>query len=148
MRQAKPWYRKSTKTWYVQLDGRQVPLGKDKDEAFQKYHQLMTGRRSGQEARIFEAAHVRDDHIVLAKVDSKGKRYNRVVWLTPTAQAIIQQHVEKYPEGKLFRNKWGRPWMGGRLNERCTKIAKKLRHSVLPVCVTAYLHHGSTGARG
>ena len=48
MRQAKPWYRKSTKTWYVQLDGRQVPLGKDKDEAFQKYHQLMTGRRSGQ----------------------------------------------------------------------------------------------------
>jgi len=48
MRQAKPWYRKSTKTWYVQLDGRQVPLGKDKEDANRKYHQLMSGRRGSQ----------------------------------------------------------------------------------------------------
>ena len=86
-----------------------------------------------QEARIFEAAHVRDDHIILPKVDTKGKQYNRVMWLTPTAQAIIQRHVEKYPEGKLFRNKWGRPWTGGRLNERCTKIAKKLDFRSIPM---------------
>jgi len=30
MRKPKPWFRKSTRTWYVQLDGRQVPLGPDK----------------------------------------------------------------------------------------------------------------------
>lgn len=47
MREAKPWFRKSTRSWYVQLDGRQVPLGKDKQEAKQKYHQLMDGRRNG-----------------------------------------------------------------------------------------------------
>ena len=47
MRQAKPWFRKSTKTWYVQLDGRQVPLGKDKEQANRKYHELMSGRRGG-----------------------------------------------------------------------------------------------------
>jgi integrase len=269
MREGKPWFRKSTKTWYVQIDGRQVPLGKDKDEANRKYHELMSGRRGGhtihradelfdeflehirrnqargsyrlyrhyirsfngtipnkrvhdlrphdvqrwldgtgwnpttrkiaaktikgafnwavrqgliaalpiagfrvpaglsrdvlispeqwkriletatgefrdllivlretgcrpQEARVFEAGHVRDDYIILAKVDSKGKRYNRVVWLTPTAQAIIQQQVEKHPDGKLFRNKWGRPWTGGRLTERCTAIGKKLGVAFCP----------------
>ena len=269
MREAKPWFRKSTRSWYVQLDGRQVPLGKDKLEAKQKYHQLMDGRRNGhtvnrvdelfddflehvkcnqakgsyrlythylglfnatipnkrvhdvcphdvqrwldgtgwnpttrkmaaktikgafnwavrqgliaasplvglkvpaglsrdllitsdqwkrimavacgefrdvlivlretgcrpQEARAFEAGHVRGDHIILAKLDSKGKRYNRVVWLTPTAESIIRRLAEQYPEGKLFRNKWGRPWSGGRLTERCTTLGKKLKISFCP----------------
>ncbi|MBN2024266.1 MAG: phage integrase SAM-like domain-containing protein [Pirellulales bacterium] len=264
MRQPKPWFRKSTKTWYIQLDGRQVPLGKDKEEAHRKFHQLMGGRRSSgqtirrvdelfdeflehvkqnqskgsyrlyrhhirsfnvtiqnkrvhdlcphdvqrwvdgkkwnpttkriaaktikiafnwavrqgliassplaglrlpaglsrdvlvspeqwgqileeadgefrdllivmretgccpQEVRIFEAAQVRGDHIILAKVDSKGTKYNRVVWLTPTAQAIIEQQVAKYPEGKLFRNSQGRPLSGKLLTVRCGEIAKKL----------------------
>ena len=39
---------KSTKTRYVQLDGRQVPLGKEKEEAFRKYHELRSGRRGSQ----------------------------------------------------------------------------------------------------
>lgn len=267
MRQAKPWFRKSTKTWYVQLDGRQVPLGKDKEEAHRKYHQLMSGRHTSghtihrvdelfdeflehihrnqskesyrlyrhyirsfnatiqnkrvhdlcphdvqrwvdtkgwnpttkriaaktirvafnwgvrqglisssplaglrlpaglsrdvlvspeqwgqikeaadgelrdmlivlretgcrpQEARIFEASQVRDDHLILAKVDSKGKRYNRVVWLTPTAQAIIRRQMGKHPEGKLFRNNNGGPWTGKLLTLRCREIAKKLEIS-------------------
>jgi hypothetical protein len=47
MRKAKPWFRKSTRSWYVQVDGRQVPLGRDKQEAQRKYHSLMAGRRNG-----------------------------------------------------------------------------------------------------
>jgi len=256
MRQAKPWFRKSTKTWYVQLDGRQVPLGKDKEQANRKYHELMSGRRGGhtihrvdelldeylehvernqakgsyrlyrhyirsfnatipnkrvhdlcphdvqrwldstdwnpttrkiaaktikgafnwavrqglitaspiaglrvpaglsrdvlvspeqwkvivgkakgelldiltflretgcrpQEGRIVEAGHVRGDHIILPKMDSKGQKYNRVIWLTPTAQAIVERLSKLHPEGRLFWNKWGKPWTTGRLNERC-----------------------------
>jgi hypothetical protein len=70
MREAKPWFRKSTKTWYVQLDGRQwkqimaIVVGEFRDL-------LIVLRETGcrpQEARIFEAAYVRDDHIILAKV--------------------------------------------------------------------------------
>lgn len=131
------------------LVGLRVPAGLSRDvlvspEQWERIIELVVGefrdllivlRETGcrpQEVRVFEAAHVRDDHIILGKVDSKGKRYNRVVWLTPTALTIIRQHVEKYPEGKLFRNKWGRPWTGGRLNERCTKIAKKLRIPFYP----------------
>jgi integrase len=37
---AKPWFRKN-RGWFVTLGGRQVPLGADKDQAFQRYHQLM-----------------------------------------------------------------------------------------------------------
>ena len=48
MRTSKPWFRKSTRSWYVQIDGVQVPLGRDKDEAQQKYHRLMAGRPNGQ----------------------------------------------------------------------------------------------------
>ena len=39
-RRAKPWLRKG-RGWYVQIDGKQVALGKDKARAFQHYHKLM-----------------------------------------------------------------------------------------------------------
>lgn len=41
MRIPQPWFRKQNKTWYVQLNGRQVNLGKVKTEAFAKYHDLI-----------------------------------------------------------------------------------------------------------
>jgi integrase len=44
MRQPKPFFRKFTNTWYVTLSGTQINLGADKEEAFQKYHELMAGR--------------------------------------------------------------------------------------------------------
>lgn len=43
MRRSKPFYKKSHKAWYVQLNGRQVRLGTDKEEAFIEYHRLMAG---------------------------------------------------------------------------------------------------------
>src|SRR5688572_30686966 len=41
MRIPRPWFRESNKTWYVQLRGRQVNLGKNKTEAHAKYRKLM-----------------------------------------------------------------------------------------------------------
>ena len=37
----KPFYRKSRDTWYVEVDGRQINLGKDREIAFQRYHAIM-----------------------------------------------------------------------------------------------------------
>ena len=37
----KPFFKKARRLWYVQIDGRQMCLGPDKDAAFQQYHQLM-----------------------------------------------------------------------------------------------------------
>lgn len=75
-----------------------------------------------QEARIIEATHVRGDHVILPKVDSKGLKYNRVIWLTPAAESIIRRPAAERPEGKLFRNRWRKPWSTGRLNERCAGL--------------------------
>jgi hypothetical protein len=41
----KPFYKKSHKSWYVQLDGKQIRLGPDKDEAFDRYHELMREKK-------------------------------------------------------------------------------------------------------
>jgi hypothetical protein len=45
MRQPKPWYRKQTKSWYVQIGKEQINLGHDKRTAWATYHQLMTETR-------------------------------------------------------------------------------------------------------
>ena len=44
MRQPKPYFRKQKKTWYVQIEGRQLSLGRNKKQAWQKYHELMSNR--------------------------------------------------------------------------------------------------------
>ncbi|HEY4310167.1 MAG TPA: site-specific integrase [Pirellulales bacterium] len=44
-REPQPFFRKATKSWYVQLGRRQVPLGPDKDAAWDEYHRLMTERK-------------------------------------------------------------------------------------------------------
>ncbi len=41
----KPWFRPSRGVWYVTLDGRQIGLGPNREEAFQQYHKLMTAGR-------------------------------------------------------------------------------------------------------
>ena len=41
MRVPKPFYVKKRKTWYVQIDGKQHNLGKDKTEAMTQYRELM-----------------------------------------------------------------------------------------------------------
>lgn len=40
-RQPKPFFRKQTKSWYFSTNGKQHPLGKDREEAFRKFHELM-----------------------------------------------------------------------------------------------------------
>jgi integrase len=44
VRQSKPWYRKQTNSWYVQINGKQFNLGRDRSKAFEEYHRLMSGQ--------------------------------------------------------------------------------------------------------
>lgn len=53
-----PWLRSQNQTWYVQLGGRQVNLGKDKRAAFAEYHRLM-----GSSGAVFK------DHLVREILD-------------------------------------------------------------------------------
>lgn len=40
-RPRKPWFRKSNKRWYVEVQGKQVNLGPDKKEALKRFYELM-----------------------------------------------------------------------------------------------------------
>ncbi|MEM8669443.1 MAG: tyrosine-type recombinase/integrase [Planctomycetota bacterium] len=40
-RQPKPFFRRSKKAWYLQIGKRQISLGKNEDEAWKKYYQIM-----------------------------------------------------------------------------------------------------------
>ncbi len=45
-RPSKPCFRKQTKSWYCSIQGRQISLGKDREEAFEKFHSLMANQDS------------------------------------------------------------------------------------------------------
>lgn len=42
----KPFFKKSRGVWYVQIDGKQINLGADREAAFQLYHHLMAQPRA------------------------------------------------------------------------------------------------------
>ena len=48
----KPFFRAPRGLWYVQIDGRQVNLGPDRDEAFRRYHDLMARGRDAPNRRL------------------------------------------------------------------------------------------------
>lgn len=56
----KPFFKKSHGRWYVQIDGRQVSLGSDREEAFRQYHRMMqspsTKPQSGQNPLVVTLA--------------------------------------------------------------------------------------------
>jgi hypothetical protein len=41
----KPFFRTARNAWYVQLDGKQISLGPDRELAFRSYHELMAKPR-------------------------------------------------------------------------------------------------------
>lgn len=41
MKFPKPFFRRSKQAWYLQLGARQISLGKDRDEAFAKYRDIL-----------------------------------------------------------------------------------------------------------
>ena len=46
MRQPAPFFRAQTQSWYVQIGKRQINLGRDKEQAWTEYHELMTDRQA------------------------------------------------------------------------------------------------------
>jgi hypothetical protein len=43
----KPFFKKSHQSWFVQLSGKQIPLGKDESKALVLNHGLMKDRAAG-----------------------------------------------------------------------------------------------------
>lgn len=97
-----------------------------------------TGARP-QEFPLIEAKHVEDRRITLDRVDSKGKKHRRVIYLDDTAAEIVERLCRRHPQGPIFRNTEGRPWCKDSMNCRMRRLREKLKIDGL--CAVA-LRHG------
>ena len=85
----KPWYRKK-RGWYVTLDGEQIPLGKEREAAFEQYHELM---RQPRERKVPAASVVSIIDQFLDWVQ-KNRAADTYVWY----QSRLQLFARKYPD--------------------------------------------------
>lgn len=81
-----------------------------------------------QEVKAIEARHVQlsAHRVVFPKGEAKGKKRPRFIYLTPTAEAIIERAIAKRPDGLLFVNSKGGPWTGYSMNCRFQRLKKHL----------------------
>ena len=84
-----------------------------------------------QEARILEARHINGDVVIFAADESKGEKYQRVLFLTPDSQAIVAKLAARYPTGHLFRNRRGRAWTKDAVKCALTRISVKVGFRVI-----------------
>lgn len=60
MRRPQPFFRKDRSLWYVQLNGRQINLGRDEVEAWKEFHRLMMDVAQGQPSALEDSITARD----------------------------------------------------------------------------------------
>jgi len=77
------------------------------------------------EARHFQPAMQR---LVFPASESKGKEYPRVIYLNNIALAIVDRLCKKYPQGKILRNRRGRPWNRNTVRCRFRRLRGKVGH--------------------
>ncbi|MCA9073984.1 MAG: tyrosine-type recombinase/integrase [Planctomycetaceae bacterium] len=90
-RPRKPWFRKSNRCWYVEIEGRQVRLGRDKTEALRRYHELMA-RKLGEPAPGPDMTFVEMADRFLEWV-KKNRSLETYLWY----QDRIERFCRKYP---------------------------------------------------
>ena len=90
----KPFFKKARKSWYVEINRKQIKLGFDKEEAFQLYHQLM--QQPAEEATISPDSLV---GIIDAFLDWTQR--NRAPDTYEWYRYRLQRFVDKYPDMRV-----------------------------------------------
>ncbi len=78
MHQPQPYFRKQKQAWYLQVSGRQVSLGKDKKQAWQKYHEIMAGHKPLVESSRHHCRTLRAHYLDWVQENRKLGTYNKV----------------------------------------------------------------------
>ena len=91
MRKPKPYYRKQTGTWYLQLGKRQIRLSKNEEEAFQKYHEIMLNQ-SVYTSTLTDVLDVLDHYLEWLQNNRAEGTYNKAkYYLTDFAKQIVRR---------------------------------------------------------
>lgn len=73
--------------------------------------------------------------------ESKGKRRERVIYLTPAALEITKRRMSRYRKGPLFRNSRGKPWLLNTVDGRFKRLRKRLG---MKICLYIFRHSWMT----
>lgn len=114
----------------VSAEERVKILAAASDDAFRDLLTALqeTGARPG-EIRKVTAANVNLDYgvWVLPKHKTVKKRKRpRVIYLTPTMVELTRRLMTRYPDGPLFRNRFGQPWSNNAVRIRFRRLRERL----------------------
>ncbi|MEZ6140806.1 MAG: tyrosine-type recombinase/integrase [Zavarzinella sp.] len=75
---------------------------------------------------ILESRHINLElsRVEIPPAEAKGKKKWRFIYLTEAAKQLIEELLQKYPDGKLFRNTFGKPWTRLAVNGRFCRLKK------------------------
>lgn len=108
-----------------------------------------TGARP-QEACNAEARHYDPDakHLVFPKLESKGNKFQRVIYLTGQAAVVVERLTKQWPQGRLFHNENDLPWTRNaiRCRFRRQRIHRRVKVKVPGICGYAIRHSFATNA--
>lgn len=90
-----------------------------------------------QEIRKVEARHLNHERKEwnFPRAESKGKKEPRTVHLGDVAYEICKRLAAKYPEGPIFRNRYGKPWTENAVAQRFEEISRKVGFRVFAYAV-------------
>lgn len=88
----KPFRRKDRGLWYVQIDGKQYNLGRDREQAFAAYHELMAKPKPIESSTV---AGVLEGYLVWCHWNRKQRTYD---WY----KATLQSFAKSLPDPKLM----------------------------------------------
>jgi integrase len=93
----KPFFRAPRGLWYVQLDGKQINLGPDRDAAFASYHELMT-RPSRRPVATDSVAAILDAFLDWCRHHRAARTYE---WYRDYLQSFVSHAPRNLTVGKL-----------------------------------------------
>lgn len=85
-RHPQPWFRSERGQWFVQVNGKQHPLGADRDEAFRRYHVLMGEPKKALPVQSESAVAIIDDFLEWTQKNRAPDTYE---WYLAHLQAFV-----------------------------------------------------------
>ena len=96
-----------------------------------------TGCRPG-ECRILKSAWISGHKVIIPRIDSKGKRRRRIIYLNGMAYNLSKTHSKKNPTGPIFRNNRNTPWTDTALADAIARLRDKTE--IEGLCAYAFRH--------
>lgn len=137
-REPKPFFRKAKNAWYLQLGKRQVSLGRDKKEAWKRYHQIMAESQLIRETATIETLFER--FLDWVQENRKPTTYEKVRRHLSRFAAFIGKQTKVAAVSGADLSEWvegEKTWNSTTRNEAITSVVRCWNWAVGKRCLVA-----------